>query len=82
LTVACSALIPNIGLVIALTGAVSSSFLSLIFPPVVDLVHFWEEQHVLRLVKNGLLISLGLTGFFVGTYVTVLRIISGEGDEE
>jgi proton-coupled amino acid transporter len=82
LAVGCSALIPNIGLFIALTGALSSSVLSLVFPPIIDLVHFWKEQHFCRLLKNILLMTLGLTGFLVGSYVTLRRIIAGKSDEE
>ncbi|MPC26450.1 Proton-coupled amino acid transporter 4 [Portunus trituberculatus] len=39
-----AAAIPNIGLFISLVGAVSSSTLAIIFPPIIELVTFWPRQ--------------------------------------
>ncbi|XP_063861777.1 proton-coupled amino acid transporter 2-like isoform X4 [Scylla paramamosain] len=38
-----AAAIPNIGLFISLVGAVSSSTLAIIFPPIIELVTFWPR---------------------------------------
>ena len=51
-----AAAIPNIGLFITLVGAVSSSFLALIFPPFIDLVTHWPDKgkYNSRLIKVSL----------------------------
>ncbi|KAM9741529.1 proton-coupled amino acid transporter 1 isoform 1-T2 [Menidia menidia] len=79
-TCALAILIPELDLVISLVGSVSSSFLALIFPPVLQLVAFHTEGlSPLVTAKNVLISAVGLVGFLTGTYVAVEQIIARNG---
>ncbi|XP_059931035.1 neutral amino acid uniporter 4 [Gadus macrocephalus] len=82
LTLSWAVLIPRLDLVISLVGAVSSSALALIFPPLIELVTYSDRRQVSRpmLAKNLLIASVGFIGFLTGTYVTVAEIVSPSGD--
>ncbi|XP_068207480.1 proton-coupled amino acid transporter-like protein pathetic [Palaemon carinicauda] len=84
LTFALAAAIPNIGLFISLVGAVSSSALALIFPPLIDIVTFWPDtgKYNWRIVKGALICLFGLTGFVAGTITSVQSIIAFLKHEE
>ncbi|KAJ3590743.1 hypothetical protein NHX12_008692, partial [Muraenolepis orangiensis] len=86
LTFSWAVLIPRLDLVISLVGAVSSSALALIFPPLIELIAYSDRQPAVSpavLVKNLLIALVGFVGFLTGTYVTVAEILSpGEGGEE
>ena len=74
-------LIPRLDLVISLVGAVSSSALALIFPPLIELVTYSDRRPASRpmLAKNLLIASVGFISFLTGTYVTVAEIVSPSG---
>lgn len=63
---------------ISLVGAVSSTALALIFPPILELVLVSQSQgtHKWVYMKNAFIILVGLIGFATGTYASVLSIIN------
>ena len=74
-----AAAIPKIDLFISLIGAVSSSTLALIAPSVIHTMVFWEDfsglSGKLRIVRNMLLLLLGVVGMVAGTITSVKDII-------
>ncbi len=73
-------LIPELDLVISLVGSVSSSFLALIFPPLLQIVAFHTEGlSPLVTVKNIVISMIGLVGFLTGTYIAIEHIIARNG---
>lgn len=74
-----AAMIPNLGAVISLVGAVSSSTLALIFPPLIEIVTFWPDglgKHYWVLWKDIGIMMFGICGFVFGTYTSVAQIIN------
>ncbi|CAG9858641.1 unnamed protein product [Phyllotreta striolata] len=71
--------IPNLGAVISLVGAFSSSALALIFPPLIEIITFWPDKLGTSkwiLWKDIFIIAFGFVGFVVGSYVSLLNIIA------
>ncbi|XP_041987443.1 proton-coupled amino acid transporter-like protein CG1139 [Aricia agestis] len=70
--------IPQLGLFISLVGAISSTTLALMFPPLIDLVVTYQKENkmpVFTLVKNLFIIILGIYIFISGTYESLASII-------
>eukprot|EP00088_Acartia_fossae_P071648 TRINITY_DN9890_c0_g1_i13.p1 TRINITY_DN9890_c0_g1~~TRINITY_DN9890_c0_g1_i13.p1 ORF type:complete len:474 (-),score=52.14 TRINITY_DN9890_c0_g1_i13:363-1784(-) len=76
-TFALAAAIPKLDLFISLVGAVASSTLALMAPPIIDTVTYWDDSRMTRrrIVMNFMFFILGLVGFLTGTYVSVGNII-------
>nr|CAH0100894.1 unnamed protein product [Daphnia galeata] len=70
-----AAAIPKLDLFISLVGAFSSSFLALVFPPVLELITFWPNVGRWTLTKNSLIIVFGIIGFLAGTYASVESLV-------
>ncbi|XP_054453849.1 proton-coupled amino acid transporter 1 isoform X2 [Anoplopoma fimbria] len=77
-TCALAVLIPELDLVISLVGSVSSSFLALIFPPILQILTFHTEGTLSPpvTIKNIVISLIGLIGFLTGTYVAIEQIIT------
>lgn len=76
-TVGLAAAIPNLADVISLVGAVSSSTLALIFPPIIEIVTFWDKGlSPLTIFKDILIMVFGILGFIFGSYVSLSNILS------
>lgn len=74
-----AAIIPNLGPIISLVGAVSSSTLALIAPPIIEIVTFWSigfGKYKWMLWKDIFILMFGLCGFFFGTYASLAQILN------
>lgn len=80
-TIALAAAVPKLELFISLVGALSSSGLALIFPPLIDICVRWEEEQgfwrwTWIWSKNFAILILGLVGFATGTYASLENIVT------
>lgn len=73
--------IPFLNLFISLVGAVSSTALALIFPPVLEIVTEMTDSQLGTgvLVKNIVIILIGIVGCITGTYESVNSIAHAFG---
>lgn len=83
-----AAVVPYLDLVISLVGAISSSFIALIFPPLVHLVTIWDDRENISSSEwiwiwiKGLAITLfGLAGSILGTYLSLVAIYEAATSE-
>lgn len=69
--------IPKLGLFISLVGAVSSTALALIFPPIIEMVVCWQNTSLgfPTIAKDVSIVLIGLLGFATGTYESITSII-------
>uniref|UniRef100_A0A023F3A3 Putative amino acid transporter n=1 Tax=Triatoma infestans TaxID=30076 RepID=A0A023F3A3_TRIIF len=70
--------VPDLSIVISLVGALSSSAIALIFPPLIEVITFWDRGlSTGTLIKDIALAIFGFVGFIFGTYVSIYEIING-----
>lgn len=76
--------IPDLSDLVTLIGAVASSALAMVFPPLIHMLVFWKDKdekccHFLPkpfwMVKDIAIILLGLIGFGVGTFASLNSVI-------
>ncbi|KAH8289774.1 hypothetical protein KR054_010777, partial [Drosophila jambulina] len=82
LTLAIAELVPALGLFISLIGALCSTALALVFPPVIELIARSEPNKgpgVWICVKNLVILVLALLGFFTGSYESLKQIVKHFG---
>lgn len=73
-----AAMIPNLGAVISLVGAISSSTLALIFPPIIEIVTFWDQglgKWNWILWKDIGIMIFGIFGFVFGSFTSIMQIL-------
>ncbi|KAJ8667950.1 hypothetical protein QAD02_009613 [Eretmocerus hayati] len=68
--------VPHLELFISLVGAVSSTALALIFPPLIEMVVCWQnaDLDILIIMKDVFILLIGLFGCVTGTYFSLLEI--------
>lgn len=69
--------VPHLDLIISLVGAVSSTALALIFPPIIEIVVRWQNATLDKttILKDVFILLIGLLGCITGTYENVRQII-------
>ncbi|XP_019866091.1 proton-coupled amino acid transporter 1 isoform X2 [Aethina tumida] len=69
--------IPYLGLFISLVGAVSSSALALLFPPILEMTikHSNQELSMMCVTKNVLIMVIALVGMCTGGYESISSIV-------
>lgn len=69
--------IPQLGLFISLVGAVSSTALALVFPPIIEMIVCWNSTSFsyFTITKDVMIVLIGVLGFATGTYESVTSII-------
>lgn len=72
--------IPHLELFISLVGAVSSSALALIFPPIIEMAVVSQNQKPSKvtIAKDIFILILGISGCITGTYVSIMKIVQKE----
>lgn len=76
-----AALVPNLGPIISLVGAVSSSTLALIFPPLIEIITFYPDQlgrYSWMLWKDIGIMIFGILGFVFGSYASIMALLNPE----
>ncbi|KAG8312093.1 hypothetical protein J6590_030008 [Homalodisca vitripennis] len=79
-SVVLAAVVPDLEPFVGLVGAICSSTLILFFPPIIEMVTFWEDQAYMgrfrwRIFKNLLIIAMWLCTLITGTHVSFLQIM-------
>lgn len=71
-------LVPNVGLLISMIGAICSNSLALVFPVIIEYLVMTrgdDKMPLFHIIKNILILCLALIGFLSGGYESVLGII-------
>jgi len=76
LTFSLAAAIPKLDLFISLVGAVSSSTLALMAPPIIDTATNWQTIGKGRIFRNSILFLIGFLGFLTGSFVSLMNIVN------
>nr|VZI23537.1 unnamed protein product [Spirometra erinaceieuropaei] len=72
--------VPHLDLMVSLLGAVSSSMLALIIPPLLEMVHLWPDRDTIPrfwltvVLKHTVLTLIGIFSLFSGTLATIIQI--------
>ncbi|XP_076335122.1 proton-coupled amino acid transporter 2-like isoform X2 [Tachypleus tridentatus] len=76
ITFVLAAAIPKLDLFISLVGALASSSLALVIPPMLEIIVYMDStmskmRWIIIIIKNCLITLFGLAGFVTGTYVSI-----------
>ncbi|XP_022244683.1 proton-coupled amino acid transporter 1-like isoform X2 [Limulus polyphemus] len=79
ITFGLAAAIPKLDLFISLVGALASSSLALVIPPMLEIIVYMDSsmstiRWILIIIKNSLITLFGLIGFMTGTYASINSI--------
>ena len=77
-----AALIPKLDLFISLVGAFSSSFLALVFPPILEIITYWPKASKWLIAKDALIMLFGIIVFSTGTYSSIEAIVASFGQDD
>ncbi|CAD6199358.1 unnamed protein product [Caenorhabditis auriculariae] len=77
-------LIPHLALFISLVGSVAGTSLTLVFPPLIELLCCYSRGELTKWVwiRNIFLISFAFVGFATGTYASLVQIIEAFGTSD
>lgn len=80
LLVVIATIVPDLEPFVGLVGAICSSTLVLFFPPVIELVTFWEDDEYMgpyrwKFYKNYILIILWFITLVTGAHISLQKII-------
>lgn len=77
-------LIPHLALFISLVGSVAGTSLTLVFPPLIELLCSYSKQELTKWVwiRNIGLMAFAMVGFTTGTYASMVQIIEAFGKED
>lgn len=70
--------VPKLNLFISLIGALCSTALALVFPPMIDLIVAWDTLKgpgATKLLKNIFILLIALLGFSTGSYESISSIV-------
>uniref|UniRef100_A0A8R1I044 Aa_trans domain-containing protein n=1 Tax=Caenorhabditis japonica TaxID=281687 RepID=A0A8R1I044_CAEJA len=84
LTCAMAQLIPHLALFISLVGSVAGTSLTLVFPPIIELLCCYSRQELTAWVwlRNIGLMIFALVGFSTGTYASLVQIFDALGKSD
>ncbi|XP_055607304.1 proton-coupled amino acid transporter-like protein CG1139 [Uranotaenia lowii] len=70
--------VPKLSLFISLIGALCSTALALVFPPIIELIVAYsnpqEKPNTFMILKNVFILMLAMLGFFTGSYESLSKI--------
>ena len=68
-------IIPFLGLFISLVGATVGSVLALVIPSMLELVAFQGELSVWQIMKDIMVITIGIVGTITGSVLSLMDIV-------
>ncbi|VDL79568.1 unnamed protein product [Nippostrongylus brasiliensis] len=77
-------LIPHLALFISLVGSVAGTSLTLVFPPMIELLCCYSKDSLTPWVwfRNVFLMSFAIVGFATGTYASMVEIVKAFGKSD
>jgi solute carrier family 36 (proton-coupled amino acid transporter) len=84
ITFAVAQLVPNLSALLSLIGAVCSTILALVFPPLMEMILLDCESLKLKIFiysKNAVILILSLLGFVTGAYESIIGIVKSFNSE-
>ncbi len=70
------------GLVLLTCTAFSSSFLALVFPPILEIITYWPKASKWLIAKDALIMLFGIIVFSTGTYSSIDAIVASFGQDD